>query len=213
MRAARGILPLLCLALGCGGPEVPNLDSRGTTIVCLGDSITAGVGTPRGSAYPALLEARLGVPVIAAGVPGDTSGEALRRLGPALAQDPWLVVVELGGNDLLRRRPVADTEADLRAIVEGVLAAGAIPLLVEVRGPLWGGAYGELFRRLGEDYGVPVVEDVLAQVLADPELKSDAIHPNAAGHARIAEALAEVVEPLLAARRRLGLAAPAGRAA
>lgn len=191
------------LLAGCG-TEVPNLESRGSTIVCLGDSITAGVGAGRGEGYPALLEAALGVEVIDAGVSGDTSADGRARLGQALAADPWLVVVALGGNDLLRRRPIEATEADLAAIVEGVLAAGAVPLLVEVRGP-FGGRAEAMFARLGKRYGVPVVTDVVGEVLSDRGLKSDSIHPNAAGYAVIAAALAEAIEPLVAERRRRGL--------
>lgn len=205
MRAAFAIAAMLLSGLlaGCAA-EVPNLDSRGSTIVCLGDSITAGVGAGRGEGYPALLEAALGVEVIAAGVPGDTSADGRARLDRALAADPWLVVVELGGNDLLRRRPIEATEADLAAIVEGVLAAGAVPMLVEVRGP-FGGRAEAMFERLGERYEVPVVDGVLGEVLTDRRLKSDAIHPNAAGYAVIAAALAEAIEPLVAERRRRGL--------
>lgn len=212
MRAVRPVRSLraplaaafLALALAGCGAEVPNLDSPGSTIVCLGDSITAGVGAPRGAGFPALLEAELGVEVIDHGVPGDTSADGRARLAAALADDPWLVVVELGGNDLLRRRPIEATAADLEAIVEGVLAAGAAPMLVEVRGP-FGSRYGDLFERLGERYGVPVVDGVLADVLADRALKSDAIHPNADGYRVIARALADAIEPLVAERRRRGL--------
>lgn len=200
--ATAAVLLALLLA-GCGG-EVPNLGSRGSTIVCLGDSITAGVGAGRGEGYPALLEEALGVEVVAEGVPGDTSADGRARLGRALAADPWLVVIALGGNDLLRRRPTEATEADLAAIVEAVLAAGAVPLLVEVRGP-FGGRSEAMFERLGERYEVPVLTDVLGEVLTDRRLKSDAIHPNAAGYAAIAEALAEAIEPLVAERRRRGL--------
>lgn len=208
MRPARPVrVPFaaaLALVLVACRPDVPNLDSPGSTIVCLGDSITAGVGAARGAGFPALLEAALGVEVIDHGVPGDTSAEGRARLAAALAADPWLVVIELGGNDLLRRRPVEATEADLAAIVEGVLAAGAVPMLVEIRGP-FGGRYGDMFERLGERYGVPVIDEVLADVLSDRNLKSDAIHPNADGYAVIARALADAIEPLLAERRRRGL--------
>lgn len=204
MRLAPAPAVLVLLAASACASPPPNLDSRGSTIVCLGDSITAGVGAGRGEGYPALLEAALGVEVVDAGVPGDTSAEGRARLDDALAADPWLVVVELGGNDLLRRRPIAETEADLAAIVEGVLDAGALPLLVEIDGP-FGDRYGEMFARVGERYGVPVVEGVLAEVLGDRTLKSDAIHPNAAGYAAIAEALAETIAPWVEERRRRGL--------
>ena len=186
----------------CGPPDVPNLYNPGTTIVCLGDSITAGVGTGDQPAYPELLARRLGVSVVDAGVPGDTTGDALARLPRALDHDPWLVIVELGGNDLLRRVPAERVEANLRRIVEGVLEAGAVPLLVELEGGFFVSRLEDVFERLEDDYGVPLVDDVMDDVLTDRKLKSDQIHPNAAGHVRLAEAVAEEIEPLLKARWR-----------
>ena len=85
---------------------MPNLDSPGTTIVAFGDSITYGVGASQAAAYPSALSRRLGVEVINAGVPGETSAEGLARLPEVLELDPWLVIIEFGGNDLLQRRPL-----------------------------------------------------------------------------------------------------------
>lgn len=198
---ARFIAVLAVVLTACGPPDVPNLESSGTTIVCLGDSITAGVGAGEDSGYPERLARRLGVPVVNAGVPGDTTADALARLPEALSRDPWLVIVEVGGNDLLRRVPEERIEANLRRIVEGVLEAGAVPMLVELEGSLVGNLE-DVFERLEDDYRVLLVEDVLDDVLSDPRLKSDRIHPNAAGYARLAEEVAKEVEPLLAARRR-----------
>lgn len=189
----------------CGPPSVPNLDNPGTSVVCFGDSITAGVGAADGAAYPARLRELLGVEVANAGVPGDTSRDGLARLDAVLGLDPWLVVVELGGNDLLRRRPAEAVEADLGAIVERLLAARVAVVLVAVEAPLVGREYGRVFGRLGRRYGVPVVDDVLHDILADPARKSDRIHPNAAGYADLARAVADVVGPLVEERRRRGL--------
>jgi acyl-CoA thioesterase I len=83
----RRALPLLLLLAACR-PDVPNLDSPGRTIVCLGDSMTAGVGAGPGEAYPELLAARLGTEVINAGVSGETAAQGLARLDQVLAQDP-----------------------------------------------------------------------------------------------------------------------------
>ncbi|HSK78403.1 MAG TPA: GDSL-type esterase/lipase family protein [Thermoanaerobaculia bacterium] len=197
----RKALPLLLLLAGCG-PDVANLDNPGTTIVCLGDSITAGVGVGEGEAYPDLLAGRLGADVVNAGVSGNTAEDGLARVEEALENDPWLVIVELGGNDILRRVPPERTERALRGILDRLLAARVVPVLVEVEAPL-AASYGKVFERIGEDYEIPVVEDVLGEILTDPDLKSDSIHPNALGQRVLAEALADELEPLLAARRKL----------
>jgi lysophospholipase L1-like esterase len=198
--AAKSAVPLAFAALLAACRDLPpNLDSRGTTIVCFGDSITAGVGADGAPTYPDLLAQRLDADVVNAGYPGATAADLLARLPEALAHDPWLVIVEAGGNDMLRRVPVGETEAAVRGLVQGVLAAGAVPMLVEIRAPF--GGLGDLFVRLGDEYDVPVVEDVLPEILLDRRLKSDEIHPNAAGYARLAAAVADEVEPLLEARR------------
>src|SRR5215203_2611109 len=196
----RNALPLLLLLAACR-PDVPNLDSPGRTIVCLGDSITAGVGSGPGEAYPELLAARLGTEVVNAGVSGETAAEGLARVDQVLAEDPWLVVVELGGNDLLRRVPPEQTEQSLRAILDRLVAARVVPVLVELDAP-FGGRYLEIYERLGDEYGIPVVEDAIGEILRDRELKSDSIHPNAEGQKVLAEAIAEEIEPLIKARRK-----------
>lgn len=192
------------LLLGLSCQQVPNLDSLGTTIVCLGDSITAGVGAGGGASYPERLAELLGVPVLNHGVPGDTAARGLARLDAALAENPWLVIVELGGNDVLRRIPRENTERALRQVVERVLAAGAVPLLIELDGPLLGGVSG-IFDRLEDDYDVPVLDGVLGDILFDPKLKSDGIHPNAEGYRVLAEEVADEVRPWLEKRRAWGL--------
>lgn len=195
------ILAAVTAVTGCG-PDVPNLDSPGRTIVCLGDSITSGVGTSPGAAYPDLLASRLGVEILNAGVSGDTAEDGLARLDDVLEQDPWLVLVELGGNDILRRVPPARTEAALRQILDRLLAARVAPVLVEIETP-FGGAYSAIFEKLGDEYDIPVIEDTLGEILLDPALKADTIHPNDQGHAVLAEAIAETLEPILEARREV----------
>ncbi|HEX5719183.1 MAG TPA: GDSL-type esterase/lipase family protein, partial [Thermoanaerobaculia bacterium] len=190
----------LLLLAGCG-PEVPNLDSPGTTIVCLGDSITSGVGAEPEQPYPGLLAEKLGVEVINAGVPGDTSEDGLARVEEVLALDPWMVIVELGGNDILRQVTPARSEAALRKILDRLLAARVVPVLVEIEVP-FRGRYAEVFERIDDDYDIPIVEDTLGEILLDADLKADPIHPNAAGQRILAEAIADVVEPIVEARKK-----------
>ena len=194
----RVALAAACLVLACS-PSVPNLDSPGRTIVCFGDSLTAGVGRGDGASYPDHLARRLDAEVVNAGVPGETVGQALRRVDRVLSADPWLVVVGLGGNDILRRIPLEITEADFDDLLERLLDAGVVPMLIEVRGP-FGRRYAKMFDRLESRHGVPVIRDVLPDLLLDRRYKSDAIHLNAEGYELLAESVARRVERLM--RRR-----------
>ena len=194
-------LVLIVPLLGACRPDVPNLDSRGRTIVVLGDSIAAGFGSGAGEAFPDLLAEKLGTEVVNAGVSGNTTADGLRRVDEAMDEDPWMVIVELGGNDILRRVPPEQTEANLRRILERVIAGRAVPVLVEIDAP-FAGRYREIYERLGDELDVPVVEDVVGEILRDPSLKSDQIHPNAAGQRKLAEGIAEEIQPLLAAHRK-----------
>lgn len=196
----RRSFPLLLLLFAACSPDIPNLDSPGTTIVVLGDSIAAGVGSGPGQAYPELLAARFGTEVINAGVSGNTSADGLARIDKVLAENPWMVIIELGGNDLLRRVPPEETERNLRGIIDRVLSARAVPVLVELDAP-FGGDYLAIYKRLGEEYDIPVVEETLGEILSDRNLKADTIHPNAEGQKILAEAIAEEIEPILEARR------------
>ena len=194
-------LAVLLLVVACS-VDVPNLDSPGTTIVCFGDSITYGVGGSPGRTYPEILAGHLGTEIINAGVPGETAADGTKRLDEVLAEDPWLVVVELGGNDLLQKRPLAETEEALRFILEGLLEAQVVPVLVEIRGP-FGSDMGDLYRNLAKDYGVPLLEDVLPKILLTPRLKADPIHPNGDGYEKLALEVAGLLRPILEAREGL----------
>jgi acyl-CoA thioesterase I len=185
------------LAAGCG-PAVP-VDGPGTTIVAFGDSITSGVGAGPGAAYPDALARHLGIEVINHGVPGDTAEAGLARVEEVLADDPWLVILELGGNDVLRRVPPERTEAALRGILDRLAAARVSTVLVELEVP-FGGAWADVYPRLADDYDVVLIDDVLGDILTEPTLKADTIHPNAAGYERLAAALAAEIAPLVKAR-------------
>ncbi len=187
------------LVLGCGSPP-PYLDSPGRLIVCFGDSITYGVGAAESETYPARLAEILDREILNEGIPGETASEGLARIDEILELDPWLVIVELGGNDLLQGRPFEETEAALRGILEELLAARVLPVLVEIHGPL-GGAFEDLFKRLAAEYHVPLLEDVLPRILRSPRLKSDRIHPNKQGYQLLAEEMAELLGPILKARK------------
>ena len=130
--------------------------------------------------------------VINAGLPGDTTATGLARLPEVLAEHrPRLVLLCLGGNDMLRKQSESATENNLRLLVQTIRASGAEVVLIGVPAPkLFGGAPG-FYARVAEDMGLPLEQDIFSDVLKDNRLKSDPIHANAAGYRIVAERLAE----------------------
>jgi acyl-CoA thioesterase-1 len=172
-------------------PTLPRLDSQ-DVIVAFGDSLTHGTGASEGTAYPAVLASLTGHTVINAGVPGDTTTSGLQRLPEVLAEyRPRLVLLCLGGNDMLRKQSAAATENNLRLLVQTIRASGAQVVLIGVPEPRLFGGTPDFYARIAEELQLPLEEDVFNEVLKDNQLKSDAIHANAAGYRKVAERLAD----------------------
>jgi acyl-CoA thioesterase I len=198
---------LALLALGLALPGVaPAAEER--VIVAFGDSLTAGFGVDPELAWPAVLQERLareGYPyrVVNAGVSGDTTAGALRRVAWVLRAQPEVVVVAFGANDGLRGQPVAAMQANLAEIVARLQAAGTRVLLAGMRvPPNYGAEYTQAFRRafveVARQAKVPLMPFLLDGVAADPRLnQADGIHPNAEGHRLVAERVWPYLLPLL----------------
>lgn len=193
---ARAFLALLVLllAVACGGTKKETALPAGSKVLALGDSLTAPHGVKPGEDWPTLLAQKTGWVVINAGISGDTSAGALARL-PALLDEhqPQLVLVSLGGNDMLRKVPSAQTVANLGSMLDLVKARGAKAVLLATPKPSIAGAVfnslsaADFYAEVAKDRKVPLIQDALPEVLSDTALKSDQLHPNAAGHALLAE--------------------------
>src|SRR5687768_6811544 len=106
--------------------RVTNLDSRGSSVIAFGDSLTSGYGASAGEDYPSRLSAMSGVPIVNAGRSGDTTESALARIeDDVLSGNPRIVIVGLGGNDFLSGMAVQSTEENLRTIVRRIQGTGA----------------------------------------------------------------------------------------
>lgn len=201
-RARRALLLISLAGTGaltaaCGrrrplGQAVP----RDAVVLALGDSLTYGTGASPDAAYPSVLAGLTGWRVVNAGVPGDTSAQALERLPALLAEHmPALVLIGIGGNDLLRRLPEADTRANVQRACELARGAGAQVLLIAVPRPTLAAAFTgsltdhPLYGEIAEAMKLPLQRQGWAEVLADDSLRADQIHANARGYARFAQSL------------------------
>jgi acyl-CoA thioesterase I len=202
----RALILASALALAACGRKKPAAGAAlpaGSTVLALGDSITFGTGADSAAAYPAQLAALSGWNVVNAGVPGDTAAQAAERLQELLVEHkPALVILSAGGNDFLRRGPVAETEAALRGAIAAAREANVQVLLVAVPQPSIGAAIGAglsdhpLYARLADELKLPLHANGWAKVLGDDTLRSDQIHANAAGYRAFAEGLAATLRSI-----------------
>lgn len=178
--------------------NVTNLASHGNNVIAFGDSLTAGYGANAGEDYPSRMSAILGIPIMNAGVSGDTTDMALARIdNDVLSHDPRLVIVGLGGNDFLRGVPLDTTEANLNTIVRKIEGAGAMVVMLGFKFPSFNANYEAMYERVAKGGGCLLVKGPLRGVLTDSSLKSDAIHPNARGYQIMAERIAGPCRKLL----------------
>ena len=128
------------------------------------------------------------------GFPGEVTAQGVERL-PALLDEhrPRLLLLCMGGNDMLRKVDRASTEANLRAMVRLARDRGISVVLIGVpKLQLFGGA-ADFYEKIADDYDIPLEDKVLKDVLYDNAYKSDPIHPNAQGYRRVAERLADLL--------------------
>jgi len=201
----RRCLGVLVLAWVFTTPAVAHAER---VIVAFGDSLTAGLGVTADAAYPALLEAHLrregfDYRVVNAGVSGDTSAGGLRRVDWVLRARPEIVILALGANDGLRGLPVPALRDNLTAIVTRLRAGGARVVLAGMRmPPNYGEAYTKefaaAFPTVARATSSTLLPFLLQGVAGEISLNQpDGIHPNAAGHAAIAELVWRALQPLL----------------
>src|SRR5688572_18360137 len=185
----------LAAASGCNdSPTAPSA----VTVVAFGDSITVGVGTTGDNDFVSRLSNRTGVAIINAGRSGDTTGSALARIDSAvLSRDADIVIVLLGGNDLLQGVPVQQRITNITSIVQQIRADGAAVILVGVGSgaidPFEGALAG-----IASQTSSTFVPAVLDGIFGVSSLMADLIHPNNAGHAIIADRIEPALRAALA---------------
>jgi lysophospholipase L1-like esterase len=180
---------LAAAACSGGGVDLPRLAPK-DVILAFGDSLTFGTGARREESYPAVLSKRIGFEVINAGIPGEVTAKGLKRLPKVLDRfQPKLVILCLGGNDMLRRQDPMLIEENLKQMVRLIRAKGAdvVMLGVPELGLFLNTA--DVYERVASDLDVPLEDEIIPDLLGDNQFKSDQIHPNAAGYAKLAAAI------------------------
>jgi lysophospholipase L1-like esterase len=180
-------------------------------ILAFGDSLYAGYGLDRGQSLPDAVQARLrrdgiNATIVNAGVSGDTSAAGRQRFKFALdnmARKPDLVLIGLGGNDVLRQIPPAETRANMTAMLDEVKRRGIPVMLTGMMappnlGPEYTGQFNAIWPNLAASYHAALYPFILDGVIGNPRLmQADRVHPNKTGVDTIAARVAPMVETAL----------------
>ena len=187
------LFALLVTACTDSQPQLKRVPTA-SKIVAFGDSLTFGTGAKAPESYPAQLQILISRTVIRSGVPGEVSSAGLERLLGVLEEHaPALVLLCHGGNDLLRKKGPAGADANLRAMVKLIRASGAEVVLLGVPKPGLLLSPASHYDRIAEDLHIPYLRDSLSDILGERDLKSDTVHPNAAGYRQLAVEMAELL--------------------
>ena len=215
LRAAALATAFLAAGLLSAGPAAAA--DPALRLLAFGDSLIHGYGLPAGEAFPQQLEAVLrgegfDIEVINGGNSGDTTAAGRARLDWALSDQPDLVLVTLGGNDMLRGLEPSETYRNLDAILARLKQEGLPVLLTGMLAPRNLGAeyaaeFDAVFPELAEKHGVAFYPFFLEGVAMRPALNQpDGLHPNGKGVGVIVEAILPALRPLIeaAGKRKAG---------
>ena len=188
---------LLGLLVACSAEPPFQPLSASATVLAFGDSLTAGNGAPQQGSYPAQFSRMINLSVINGGVSEEESHQGRDRLANLLDQyRPELLILCHGGNDLLRKRPLAQLEENLEAMIIMAQQRGIQVLLLGVPSPGIFLSGNKVYETVADNTGVELIPDLIADVLSQPALKSDTIHPNEAGYTEIAETITSELQKL-----------------
>ncbi len=164
------------------------------TIVALGDSLTAGYGATEGNDYVSLLEKKIGKDIINMGVSGDTSSGVLNRVAEVAKKNPDMVILFIGGNDVLRKVSSAEMFANIKTIISVLQMNGAEVVLVGIPGGILTDPLDTEFEELAERYDLLYVPEFMGSLIRGRKYMHDSIHPNDQGYEIVAEKIYDVIK-------------------
>jgi len=183
------------LLAGCKqSAKLPPLGSDGV-LLAFGDSLTFGTGAGENESYPAVLEQLTGHKVLNYGVPGEISADGLARLPGVLEHEkPALLILCHGANDLLRHMDRRDAAEHLRGMIRLARDRGIGVLFIAVPDFNLSLSPPKFYSEVASAFNIPIEAEALPRILGNGSLKSDYVHPNAAGYRQLAEALVSLMK-------------------
>ncbi|HEV8647320.1 MAG TPA: arylesterase [Burkholderiales bacterium] len=194
----RRLLATLTVALALAAcsdapPPLPRLGAD-DVVLAFGDSITYGTGANPEESYPEVLAQLIGRRVVGAGVPGEVTANGVQRLPEVLDEvKPKILLLCMGGNDMLRKVEPVAIESNLRTMVSMARDRGIGVVLIAVPKPALFSGNAAFYQTISKENDLPLEGGILKDILFDNEFKADPIHPNAKGYRRMAEAIAELL--------------------
>lgn len=190
------IITSFLILTGCAQEKLAFLGPS-DKIVALGDSLTYGYGAKQEEAYPAVLSKNTGRIVINEGINGDTTAGGLNRVQEIIDREqPALIILSLGGNDMLRKVPETTTIDNLSKTIDIIKGNNIqVVLMAEPRPSAVGAAIGlsdaDFYKDIAKDKNIPLIENTFSKYLSKQEFKSDLIHLNAKGYELVAKDVEE----------------------
>ncbi len=174
--------------------QVASTRSSTEIIICFGDSLTFGTGASKGMDYPSQLAKMIGRPVINKGIPGDTTSSALWRLKrDVLSKNPDIVLITLGGNDLINGVSKDIAFGNLKQIVQTIQKQGAKVIIGGLSWPGMDRGFDKGYEDLAQQTGALLIPDIFTAIADNPVLMSDPIHPNNFGYRIIARRFSNAI--------------------
>lgn len=187
-----GALVFILILVFCAGKlsaqVTPQLNSD-LKVVAYGDSLVVGVGSTQGNDFVTLLSSRIGIPIANLGSSGLTTRRAVEEVTEVVLNDidPDLVILVIGGNDVLQGVTSDVMISNLRIVIERIKASGSAVVLAAVHRPTFLTTRESLFRNLARDLEVEYIPNLLIGIVGNPALSSDLVHPNNKGYKLIAD--------------------------
>ena len=174
--------------------KIINEKPLGQKIIAFGDSLTAGYRVDKSDNYPTQLSMMINQPVINMGISGETTAEALARIDSVVAQNPKIVLITLGGNDLKKKIPASEAFSNLKQIVTILQQNGALVVIGGIDIPFYSKDYADDYVIFAKQNGCLLVPNILDGLFGHSDLMVDTVHPNAKGYKIVSESFYEVIK-------------------